>query len=587
MALIKNISLGTSVNLQGLNKGLSKASNKLNNWSGGLTSTIGGVALGNLLSSGIQSAFSGVKSLFGQSFSLALDTEKTETQFATLLKSTDKAKSVIGDLRDFGASTPFEFPELAEAGKNLLAFGFTTDELLPQMTQLGDVASGLGIPFGELSELYGKAKVSDTIYNEDLNQMMGRGIPIMDELAKVMGKPATAIKKLSSDGNIKFADLQKAFGNMTSESGMFAGGMKNLSATTGGLISTLRDNVNLKLGEIGTKLFETFNVKDLIARLISRVQNIGPTIDGILGYLDKFKSTFVAGFDLVISVGKMFYDALLNTINAVGSLLGSFIGGGLDTFLRSMVTGFALLEFTFGNWEKALSTAFLGVGYAIVKLVNLGIHWFTQLSNVVQTIGYNIGEFLATTFINGFNIVTKFAENIIAVFSNLPGLISGTTDWNSIFVPMTEGLQDFAFKSIEIEPRIEGDLEKNLRMSFEQSTAELLNDGSKFIDEKLSQAFPNETTPTIADIKPDLNLDAPGAAVGDSNLNKDPDKNETKFSKLNELGSDAAREILLANRGSFKKNDETLDVNKKQLKVQEATLEALKGNNVQEIVSIA
>ena len=33
----------------------------------------------------------------------------------------------------------------------------------------GDVASGLGIPLGELSEIYGKARVQGTLFAEDLN----------------------------------------------------------------------------------------------------------------------------------------------------------------------------------------------------------------------------------------------------------------------------------------------------------------------------------------------------------------------------------------------------------------------------------
>ena len=88
------------------------------------------------------------------------------------------------ELSDFAASTPFEFPEIANAGKSLLAFGFEASKITGTLTTLGDIASSLNIPLGELSEIYGKIKTSGRVFSEDINQLTGRGIPIISELAK-------------------------------------------------------------------------------------------------------------------------------------------------------------------------------------------------------------------------------------------------------------------------------------------------------------------------------------------------------------------------------------------------------------------
>jgi len=69
--------------------------------------------------------------------------------------------------------------EVSQAGKSLKAFGFDAAAIVPTMTRLGDVAAGLNIPIGELSELYGKARTQGTLFSEDINQLTGRGIPII------------------------------------------------------------------------------------------------------------------------------------------------------------------------------------------------------------------------------------------------------------------------------------------------------------------------------------------------------------------------------------------------------------------------
>lgn len=131
--------------------------------------TVGGVALAGLGAYGIKTAG---------------DFEQTSIAFTTMLGDGQKAGALLKDLSTFAASTPFEFPEIANAGKSLLAFGIEAKNIKGTLTTLGDVASSLNIPIGELSEIYGKIKTSGRVFSEDINQLTGRGIPIIAELAK-------------------------------------------------------------------------------------------------------------------------------------------------------------------------------------------------------------------------------------------------------------------------------------------------------------------------------------------------------------------------------------------------------------------
>ena len=53
----------------------------------------------------------------------AAEQEQLQVAFTTMLGSAEKANTLIKELSDFSASTPFQMPEVVGAGKQLLAFG--------------------------------------------------------------------------------------------------------------------------------------------------------------------------------------------------------------------------------------------------------------------------------------------------------------------------------------------------------------------------------------------------------------------------------------------------------------------------------
>jgi tape measure domain-containing protein len=218
-----------------------------NNRTGNVLSSINGQV--NRLESRVQNFNSKVNSLFsignmmgvgaGLGFlKLGADMEQTNVAFKVMLGSADEATKVLNKLNNFSNVTPFQNKEVIQAGRNLIAFGIEADKVESVMQRVGDVASGVKMPFTELSEIYGKIKVGNTAYNEDLNQLAGRGIPIFTELAKVMKVPEDQIKKLSSEGKITFREIDQAFINMTSAGGKYAGMMDEMSKTGAGAWST-------------------------------------------------------------------------------------------------------------------------------------------------------------------------------------------------------------------------------------------------------------------------------------------------------------------------------------------------------------
>jgi len=190
------------------------------------------------------------------------------------------AKNLLGEINEFAAATPFEQLEIADAAQQLVAFGVPADQTIDRLKSIGDIAALTGTPIGELSELYGKAQVAGTLYAEDLNQLMGRGIPIVQALASEFGVSESEIKKLASEGQITADHLTAAFEQMTSEGGKFSGGMAQLSETTSGKLSTLTGNAKTAFAEMGLAFLPAVNpILEGVTELVGAFsESFGPAI---------------------------------------------------------------------------------------------------------------------------------------------------------------------------------------------------------------------------------------------------------------------------------------------------------------------
>src|SRR5690606_7286641 len=84
-----------------------------------------------------------------------------------------------------------------------------------------------------------------------MRQFALRGIPIYEEVAKVMGVATNEVMDLVSAGKVGFAEVEKAFKNMTAAGSMFGGLMDAQSKSIPGLIERLKDSIAIMYNEIG------------------------------------------------------------------------------------------------------------------------------------------------------------------------------------------------------------------------------------------------------------------------------------------------------------------------------------------------
>lgn len=184
--------------------------------------------------------------------------QQLEIAFSTMLRSNSQAKKLMDELIVTAAKTPFDLQGIASTAKQMLAYGSTVDNVVDELVMLGNVASGVGAPLGDIAYLYGTLRTQGRAFTVDIRQFAGRGIPIYEELAKVLGVTKDEVSGLVTEGKVGFAEVEKAFQNMTSSSGIYYNLMQEQSKSLTGMISNLGDawdNVLNDLGKSNQDLF--------------------------------------------------------------------------------------------------------------------------------------------------------------------------------------------------------------------------------------------------------------------------------------------------------------------------------------------
>jgi phage tail tape-measure protein len=206
---------------------------------------------------GIGLGIAGVVS-FGKS---VIESLKNYEYFSASLRTlmhgdVQSAKALESQLVELAKKTPFSLVEVQDATKQLMAYGFSAGSVTKNIAMLGDVASALKIPFGDIAYIYGTLRTQGRAYTRDIMQFTQRGIPVVAELAKQYNTTTQNVQKLVEQGKVGFADIEKAFQSMTAEGGVFFNMMDEQSKTVGGRISMLGDSfeqlkVNIGKGQTG------------------------------------------------------------------------------------------------------------------------------------------------------------------------------------------------------------------------------------------------------------------------------------------------------------------------------------------------
>lgn len=218
--------------------------------------------------------------------------QQLEVAFTTLLQSKEKADALMAEMVELAAKTPFDLQGVADGARQLLAYGFSAEDITDTLTRLGNVAAGLGLPLERLTYLYGTTAVQGRLYARDMLQFTSSGIPMLQEMAQMYGKTTEEINAMVTAGKIGFEDVKKVIESMTNEGGQFYNLMQDQSKTISGLISNLGDAIDSMFNDMGKS--NEGVITGVLKGTISLVENYQKVLDILIPLVAAY-GTYKAG----------------------------------------------------------------------------------------------------------------------------------------------------------------------------------------------------------------------------------------------------------------------------------------------------
>lgn len=221
--------------------------------------------------------------------------QQLDVAFTTMLNSKAKSDALLSQAVNFAAKTPYDLLGVADGIKQLLAYGTAAEDAIETVEMLGNVSAGLSVPLGDMVYLYGTLKSQGRAMLVDIRQFAGRGVPIYEELAKVLGVSVSEVNKYISAGKVGFPEVEQAFKNMTSEGGKFYNLMQEQSKTITGQISNLKDNFDMMLNDIGSANEDVISgAISGASYLIENYQEVGETLAALVATYGTYRAALIA-----------------------------------------------------------------------------------------------------------------------------------------------------------------------------------------------------------------------------------------------------------------------------------------------------
>lgn len=169
-----------------------------------------------------------------------------------MLGSKAESAKLFTQIVDLAKKTPFTLDEVAENVVKLKAYNVATNDLIPTLTALGNMAAAVGkekLP--QITLAYGQVINTGRLMGGEIKQFIEAGIPLYDLLADSMKKPRQEVIKLAQDHQIMAEDVKNAIMSASEVGGKYYNMMVLQSKTLGGQISNLSDSYLMAKVSVG------------------------------------------------------------------------------------------------------------------------------------------------------------------------------------------------------------------------------------------------------------------------------------------------------------------------------------------------
>lgn len=312
---------------------------------------------------------------------MGMEFQDAEMRLQTMLGSAEAGTKMFNDIVKMGAETPFEAKDLLRASTLMLNFGVETKKVLPYMSMLGDISGGNAERFQSLALAFSQVSANGKLQGQDLLQMVNAGFNPLQIISEKTGKSMMQLRGEMADGAITIDKVVQAMQWATGEGGRFNGMMQKMSKTASGKLSTMMDNFNTAMAQLGQVLlpYVTKGIEAITAAL-EKFTKLSP---GTQKMILLFGGIAAAVGPLITIFGSLLV-AIASAPAAFAALAAGIkiVGGAVVGLSKSLMTLLANpVVLTIVGWTAVFAGIAAGI-WAVVEAIKTLVGWFQHLKRM-------------------------------------------------------------------------------------------------------------------------------------------------------------------------------------------------------------
>lgn len=383
----------------------------------------------------------GLKNLIKSTVSLGVSyntlEQSSKAAFTTLLGTADAAAAMQKQIREFASTSPFPRQAFIEGTQQLLAFGYSAEQVIPTLQAVQDATAAAGGSSQDLQDIIfvmAQIRAAGKITGQDLIQFGQRGINAADLIGAQMGKTGAQIKAAITDGSL---GADQALDALTK--GMeakFGGAAANLKGTFVGATDRIRgawrdissDLVAPFVDPNGggyavawankfADLLRTIQASAGFDSLKKKLADVGKRLDPIVN-----QAAQLVGL-LFQQNGKIkFFDALAD-IPALAPYAAALKS------IADMIGGLAPIAPALGDALQKVAAALLddGVVDALAELVTSALPALADLLVAIAPLLPPLAQFITAVLVPAIQVLSTSIDGDKNVWEALFGVLAGDT----------------------------------------------------------------------------------------------------------------------------------------------------------------
>lgn len=382
----------------------------------GLTAMLGGT----LAAMGGTALLSGSGGVFERAFDLSRIKEDARTTFDTLLGSMKLTDDLTGRIYAYAAKTPFQTADIMAASQNLMSITGKDVDMNERLYKLA--ASMAALRPGTSVEDASQAILRATF--GEFDPLKTFTISMSAARFREQGQSGG---KAYSEAVIK--EIESQFAQKTGGRDIVGA----LSMTISGLMSTIKDSLDLPLGNIGDSLVEGLGIKGLMSGYVTQATYFG---DYFAQLMDSKRTTKAVSDPAMASGVKVLAEMIVESVTKIvkyGNVVIGWakmawawfesLGSGVQGFFLSAVSGTAALATGVGIIAPIMAglVAMLGVLWEPVVAIGAAVGQLGAVTSIL--IGFLMSGAIASAAF-GFMLFRKEGESALDTLTRLGGYVS-------------------------------------------------------------------------------------------------------------------------------------------------------------------